>query len=61
MGISWGGWPIGINTLNVFESDDCSGGAFTVWKAPQNGGQGPGSCVDVGGFEERVGSVLNVF
>ena len=25
------------------------------------GGQGPGSCVDVGGFEERVGSVMSVF
>jgi hypothetical protein len=61
VGISWGGWPIGIHTLKVFESDDCSGAAFTSWSAPQNGGQGPGSCVDVGGFEERVGSVMSVF
>ena len=42
VGISWGGWPIGIHTLKVFESDDCSGAAFTSWSAPQNGGAGPG-------------------
>lgn len=45
----------------MFESFDCSGAAFTSWGAPQNGAQGPGSCIDVGGFEETVGSVMNVF
>lgn len=62
MGVSWGGWPIGVSTLRVFGSGDCSGAAFTSWSAPQDGGaQGPGSCVDVRGYNESVGSVTSVF
>jgi len=60
VGISWGGWPIGVSTLNVFESANCSGAPFTTWNAPQSM-QGPGSCIDIGGLKERVGSVMNSF
>ena len=58
VGISWGGWPIGLSTLNVYESTNCSGAPFMTWNAPQNP-QGPGSCIDVGGLETEVGSVMN--
>lgn len=60
VGVSWGSWPLGVGTLDVFESVDCSGSAFETWKAPRSV-MGPGSCVDVGGVGRRIGSVMNRF
>ena len=56
VGISWGSWPLDVSTLEIFESDDCTGDSWTNWVVGQDK-NGPGSCFEVKDLERGVGSL----
>ncbi|KAL8784412.1 MAG: hypothetical protein Q9195_009057 [Heterodermia aff. obscurata] len=57
LGISWGSWPLGLDSLTLFQDDACKQQVGEVSQSQLSGEVGPGSCVSIGQYGGKIGSM----